>query len=198
MISVFRMKRPMANFIDMPCDVPTVTARNVLLEKAAQSGAKALLFIDDDMEFLPDSYDRLNRIKADIVTGLFYTRSTPSAPTIMLRKDEGEGKFSLRSIVPDGNVQDIHACGLAFTLVRRPVILWALAESAKTGIPPFRHILFSEDMDFTNRATLAGFSAKCDTSVIIAHRGDIGFAGQPETTVPTSGHLKSPFMSAGR
>lgn len=187
------MKRPHRSYFDLPCDVPTTTARNILLEAALASGARALLFIDSDMEFLPDAFEKLDKIKAEIVTGLFYTRHTPSTPTIMLRSDEKDGKYSLRSIVPDGNIQDIHACGLAFTIIRRPVLEWAVKESIATGLPPFRHLVLGEDMDFVDRATRAGFKAKCDTSVIIAHRGEIGYAGQPETTQPTSGHLKNPF-----
>lgn len=187
------MKKPERTVLDMPCNVPTPTARGVIFEVALQAGVKSVLFIDDDMEFLPDAYERIASLNADICTGLFYTRSTPSTPTIMRRKDEGDGKFSLRSIVPDGKVQDCDACGLAFTLIRRPVIEWAAKESAKHGLPPFRHILFGEDIDFTNRATQAGFKAKCDTGCVIAHRGDIAFAGQPELTSPLSRHLSWPY-----
>jgi len=145
------------------------------------------------MEFTADAYDRLAKVKADIVCGLFYTRSTPSTPTVMVRADEGDGKFSLRSIVPDGKVQEIHACGMAFTLIRESAIKWAIEDSVKTGLPPFRHVVLSEDLDFVNRATMAGLSAKCDTSVVIGHRGEICFAGQPELTHPLSGHLTNPF-----
>ena len=187
------LKKPQATIFNMPCGVPTVSARNTSLEIAHTSGVKSLLFIDDDMEFHGDAYERLNLVKADIVCALMFTRSAPSSPTVMIRKMEEGDKFSLRSIVPDGKIQDVHACGMAFTLLRRPVIEWAIADSAKSGLPPFRHIILGEDLDFVNRATMAGFSAKCDTSVITSHRGDIGFAGQPELVNPMSGHLTNPL-----
>lgn len=191
--SYLGLKRPNKTIFNMPCDVPTVSARNTSLEIAHESGAKALLFIDSDMEFLADSYERLNRVKADIVCGLFYTRSAPSCPTIMIKQAEDDGKHSLRSIVPDDKVHDIDACGMAFTLIREPVIKWAIAESVKKGIPPFRHVVFGEDLDFMMRAVQSGFTAKCDTSVKIAHRGDVAFNGQPELCSPLSGHLNHPF-----
>ncbi len=177
----------------MPCEVPTVSARNESISLTYQSGAKALLFIDSDMEFLSDAYKKLDTHKADIVCGLFHTRSTPSTPTVMVRSPEADGKFSLRSIVPDKKVHAIDACGMAFTLIRRPVIEWAMKEAAEKNLPPFRHVIFGEDLDFVMRARQEGFIAKCDTSVLIAHRGDVGFNGQPEFTNPLSGHLNNPF-----
>jgi GT2 family glycosyltransferase len=111
----------------------------------------------------------------------------------MVKQLEAEGKYSLRSIVPDDQVQDIDACGMAFTLIREPVIKWALSESVAKGIPPFRHVIFGEDIDFVLRAREAGFTAKCDTTVRIAHRGDIGFNGQPELCQPMAVHLNHPF-----
>jgi len=178
----------------MPCDVPTVSARNTSLQIAAEAGAKALLFIDSDMEFLGDAYAKLAAIpKCDIACGLFFTRSAPSSPTVMIRQEEPDNQFSLRSIVPDGKVQEIDACGMAFTLIRDSVIKWAVEQSKKDSIPPFRHVVFGEDLDFVMRARKAGFVAKCDTSIIIAHRGDVGFAGQPELCSPMAGHLNHPF-----
>ena len=194
--SYIRLKLPDKTIFNMPCDVPTVSARNTSLAIAAEAGAKALLFIDSDMEFLGDSYRRLSAVKADIVCGLFHTRSAPSTPTIMVKHAEEEGKFSLRSIVPDGKVHEIDACGMAFTLIREPVIKWAAKESAEKGIPAFRHVVFGEDLDFVMRARNAGFKAKCDTSIQIAHRGDVGFNGQPELVNPLSGHLNHPFGNA--
>ena len=192
--SYLRLQLPGMKVFNMPTDVPTVSARNTALQVAHEMGAKALLFIDSDMEFQSDAYQRLNKVKGDIVCGLFYTRSAPSVPTIMVSQAEDDGKnFSLRTIVPDGKVMDVDACGMAFTLIREPVMKWAIEKSVKDGLPPFRHVVFGEDLDFCMRARKAGFSVKCDTSVKIAHRGDVGFNGQPELVNPQSGYLNHPF-----
>lgn len=180
---------------NMPCDVPTVSARNTSIQIAHEVGAKALLFIDSDMEFQADAYQRLQKVRGDIVCGLFYTRSAPSVPTIMVSQPDTDGGkgFTLRTVVPSGGIMDADACGMAFTLIREPVIKWAIEQSKKDALPPFRHVVFGEDLDFCLRARKAGFIIKCDTSIRIAHRGDVAFNGQPELVSPQSGYLNHPF-----
>jgi len=80
MQSYLRLQLPGMKIFNMPTDVPTVSARNTSIQIAHELGAKALLFIDSDMEFQSDAYQRLQKVKGDIVCGLFYTRSAPSVP----------------------------------------------------------------------------------------------------------------------
>jgi hypothetical protein len=175
----------------LPMDRPTTSARSDAIVQAKQIEAESLLFIDSDMEFEPDLYDRLNAVDADIVCGLFWAKRIPSFPTITKKETQPDGKVGLRTIVPDGSVMEIDACGMAATLIRKRVLNWA-------EYPAFVHAGYiSEDLEFCLRAKQAGFTIKCDTSLKVAHRGDIAFNGQPVLTHPDMSSLSFPFGEIG-
>lgn len=172
-----------------PMDRPTTSARSDAVELARQVNADALLFIDSDMEFEPDLYDRLKAIDADISCGLFWTKHIPSFPTIGRKVEMEDGTHSIKSIMPDGKVQDVDACGMAATLIRKNVL-----QDDRFKYPAFQHLgALSEDFVFCLRARDAGYSIKCDTSLKVAHRGDVAFNGQPILTHPDLKTLSEPF-----
>lgn len=175
----------------MPIDRPTTGSRSDAVRIAQDYGVEALLFIDSDMEFRPDMYERLNAVDADIVCGMFWQRRVPSNPTICKRSKGPNGEDILKAIVPDGKVQDIDACGMAATLIRRPVLEWA-------QYPAFKHLgWISEDYEFCLQAREHGFTIKCDTGCQVAHRGDIAFNGQPVLSYAGMNDLSFPFGEDG-
>lgn len=174
-----------------PVDRPTTSSRSDAIVNAKEFEVESLLFVDSDMEFEPDAYERLKAVDADIVCGLFWQRRVPSFPTITKRIKKEDGTDGLQTIVPDGTVQDVDACGMAFTLLRKPVLDWAT-------YPSFQHLgWISEDYAFCLKARDAGFRIKCDTSLQIAHRGDVAFNGQPILTHPDCSSLSFPFGEVG-
>jgi glycosyltransferase involved in cell wall biosynthesis len=176
-----------------PVDQPTATARSEAFQTARDVDADALLFIDSDMEFQPDLYQRLNKIDADIACGLFWTKRIPSFPTICVKAKMTDGTDALKNIVPNGKVMDADACGMAATLIRRKVL-----QSDRFAYPAFKHLGYmGEDFHFCLVARDAGFTIKCDTSVKVAHRGDIAFNGQPILTHPDLKQLTNPFGEVG-
>lgn len=187
--SLWALKLPnkpnMMTFV--PTDRPTTSARSDALRTAKEFNAESVLFVDSDMEFEPDAYERLKKVKGDIVCGLFFNRSAPCYPTICIKEKAEDGTDRLKTIIPDGKIQDVDACGMAFTLIRKPVI-------QHFDYPAFQHLGFlSEDYSFCLRARQAGFSVRCDTSLLISHRGDIGFAGQPTLRTEESSALSFPY-----
>lgn len=178
--------------VSFAVDRPTTSARSDAIKQAAEWGAEALLFIDSDAEFEPDAYRRLRKVDADICCGLFWNRVIPSYPTICVRDKKEDGTDALRTIAPPfGDVREVDACGMHFTLIRKPVLKWA-------QYPAFQHLgALSEDFVFCLRAKDAGFRIKCDTGLRIAHRGDVGFNGQPVTTHPEVQDLSFPFGVSG-
>jgi len=176
-----------------PMDRPTASARSDAFRIARELDAEALLFIDSDMEFQPDLYRRLVSVDADIVCALFWTKRIPSYPTICTKVKMPDGTDSLKTINPTGKVMDVDACGMAATLIRRPVL-----QSPRFEYPAFKHLgSIGEDYFFCLHARDAGFTIKCDTSIRVAHRGDVAFNGQPILTHPDLQTLSHPFGEVG-
>lgn len=173
-----------------PMDRPQASARSDAFRIARDVDADALLFVDSDMEFQPDLYERLNAVDADIVCGLFWTKRIPSYPTICKRsKHPKDGSDTLSPILPDGKVQEVDACGMAATLIRRSVL-----QHERFEYPAFKHLgAIGEDYFFCLHARDAGFTIKCDTGLKVAHRGDVAFNGQPILTHPDLKTLSHPF-----
>lgn len=189
-----RHKIPDDTLSFFPMDRPTTSARSDAVELARQLGAEALLFIDSDMEFEEDLYERLLAVDADIACGLFWSKQVPSFPTICRKVKMEDGTDSLKTIVPDDTVQEIDACGMAATLIRKSVL-----QHERFKYPAFQHLgALSEDFAFCLHAKDAGFSIKCDTSIKVAHRGDVAFNGQPILTHPDLKTLSHPFGEVGR
>lgn len=171
----------------MPMDRPTTSARSDALRIAKEIGAESLLFIDSDMEFEPDAYERLKKVDGDIVCAMFFRRGLPSFPTITERGKAADGSDILIPINPSGPIRDIDGCGMAFTLIRRPVI-------EAFDYPAFKHVgAISEDFVFCLEAKDKGFTIRCDPSILIAHRGDVAFAGQPTLSYEGMDDLQYPF-----
>ena len=175
----------------MPVDRPTTGARSDAVRIAKDVGAESLLFIDSDMEFQPDLYRRLLAVDADIVCALFWQRRVPSFPTITVRGKAKDGTDVLETILPTGRVENVDACGMAATLIRKKVLDWC-------DYPAFQHLgAMSEDFVFCLKARDAGFSIKCDTSLKVAHRGDVAFNGQPILSYRGMTELSFPFGEVG-
>lgn len=174
-----------------PTDRPTTSARSDAVKMAKELEVDALLFIDSDMEFQSDLYRRLLAVEADIACGMFWTKRIPSYPTICVKAKAEDGTDLLRTIVPDGKIQSVDACGMAATLIRKKVLDWS-------DYPSFQHLgAISEDFVFCLKARDAGFSVKCDTSLKVAHRGDIAFNGQPILSYAGMAELSFPFGEVG-
>ena len=177
----------------LPMDRPTASARSDAFQIAREVDADALLFIDSDMEFQPDLYERLQNVSADIACGLFWTKRIPSYPTICVKDKKSDGTDALAPILPSGGIMNVDACGMAATLIRRSVL-----QSDRFAYPAFKHpAVIGEDYLFCLHARDAGFSIKCDTSIRVAHRGDVAFNGQPILTHPDLKTLSHPFGEVG-
>ena len=176
-----------------PMDRPTASARSDAFKMARELDADALLFIDSDMEFQPDLYRRLEYVDADVVAALTWTKRIPSYPTQCRRVKAQDGTDALAPIIPDGEIQDIDATGMAATLIRRKVL-----QADRFEYPAFKHLgAIGEDYLFCLHARDAGFSIKCDTRLKVAHRGDVAFNGQPILTHPDLKTLSHPFGEVG-
>lgn len=150
-------------------------ARNCLAKKACEEGYDRIMWIDSDMVFEPDLFERLSaRLDEgrDFVTGLYFSRRMPIIPMIYSEvacylKD---GKQIPTSVeyrdYPKDSMFKVQGCGFGGCMMTTKMVL-DLAE--KYGLP-FSPILgFGEDLSFCQRATQAGYDLYCDSSIKLGH-----------------------------
>lgn len=150
-------------------------ARNCLAKKACEEGYDRIMWIDSDMVFEPDLFERLSaRLDEgfDFITGLYFSRRMPIIPMIYSEvacylKD---GKQIPTSVeyrdYPKDSLFKVQGCGFGGCMMTTKMVL-DLAE--KYGLP-FSPILgFGEDLSFCQRATQAGYDLYCDSSIKLGH-----------------------------
>lgn len=129
-----------------------------------------LLWIDDDMEFAPDSLRRLLAHDVPVVGGLCHMRRPPYY-AVALREDGSDLFFA--SMPPEGLV-GVDATGAGFLLVRRDV---AEAVAARFGNGSWwqsgEGLYQPEDWAFCKRARHCGFPIMVDCSLDIGHVAEV-------------------------
>lgn len=149
-------------------------ARNKLAEKAINDGFDRILWLDTDMVFQPDLFERLS---ADLdegreyVCGLCTTRRDPIIPVIYdyIKFTEKDGPQSHCILdYPKDKVFEIAASG--FGCVMMTVQL--AKDIGEVFGHPFAPIPgFGEDLSFCMRASQMGRRMFCDPSVRLGHIG---------------------------
>ena len=150
-------------------------ARNSLAEKACNQGFDRILFLDSDMVFEPDLYERLSaRLDEgyDFVTGLYFSRRMPIIPMIynevIFRERDGR-KIPVCtefSDYPRESFFQIQGCGFGGCMLTTKMLL----EIGKKFGLPFSPVLgFGEDLSFCLKAEQAGFDLYCDSTIKLGH-----------------------------
>lgn len=150
-------------------------ARNCLAKKACEEGYDRIMWIDSDMVFEPDLFERLSaRLDEgrDFITGLYFSRRMPIIPMIYSEvacylKDGKQIPTSVEyKDYPKDSLFKVQGCGFGGCMMTTKMVL-DLAE--KYGLP-FSPILgFGEDLSFCQRATQAGYDLYCDSSIKLGH-----------------------------
>ena len=136
-------------------------ARNAIWLAAQKCGAENLLFLDDDMTFTPEMFDALRATSGDIVSALCFVRAQPpTRPAMFRRRDDGHYESILS--YQQNTVMPVDATGLAFTLIRKPVL-------DALEAPFTRESSKGEDITFCERARAAGFTVAVNTGVKVGH-----------------------------
>jgi hypothetical protein len=149
-------------------------ARNYLMEKAIESGAKYMLFVGEDTVLPYDGFLKLHKTAEEnpnsVVVGVYYIKC--SSPMIMIKKDD----YITPADVAPGQVYEIHTAGLDCALI--PV---SILEQMKEEHPelPFcciyngelrgGPVFVGEDNFFQHRLRKAGYKLLCNTDVQCLH-----------------------------
>ncbi len=142
-------------------------ARNIIIQQALDNNCTHVLFLDDDMEFPPDTLMKLLGHNVDGVMGLYLMRTYPHFPVAFDRAfPNGFNKFMYLSPEVTGLVPITNG-GLGCVLIKTEVFKkmqkpWVtLGEIDKEG--------WCDDVSFFNRYREAGFKLYLDTNLRVGH-----------------------------
>ncbi len=146
-------------------------SRNKLAERAINSTADYVLWLDSDMTFMPDTLDMmldtLKKNNYEILTGMYFRRRPPFTPTL----------FEELRILPTGTVTkefdeipdeifEVAGCGFGCVLMSRN-ILWNVFCQNGNMFAPINGV--GEDLSFCWRARRIGHKIYCDPSIALGH-----------------------------
>lgn len=146
-------------------------SRNKLAERAINSDADYVLWLDSDMTFVPDTLDMmLDTLKTnnyEMLTGMYFRRRPPFTPTL----------FEELRILPTGTVTkefddipdaifEVAGCGFGCVLMARNV-LWNVFCQNGNMFSPINGV--GEDLSFCWRARRCGHKIYCDPTIALGH-----------------------------
>lgn len=152
-------------------------ARNKLAEKAVKDGFDRVLWLDSDMVFGRDLFQRLSaRLDEgyDIVTGLYFARKPPFKPVVykscyLKATDSGaEPVAESYEDYPTDGIFEVASCGFGACMMNAGI----LKEITDNFGAPFSPELgFGEDFSFCRRASELGYRMWCDPAIKLGHMG---------------------------
>lgn len=135
--------------------------RENLVQKALDMKCTHLLFIDTDMVFEKDAFERLLKHKKDIVGVTYNTRKQPSQKILWQSVGKPKGDFYEVEGVPTGfmliNLK-------VFKKLPHPWFFWEVDSLGQT--------VTGEDFWFCTRAREKGYEVWVDLSIPVKHVGD--------------------------
>lgn len=170
--SLMSLKRPAESAFYFESFSLVYFARNDICDALLKEDWDYLLFVDSDMVFPPDSFERLMALNADIATAVYYGRSGKHQPQVYSRiyprTNEALQICERFTEVPDG-VFEVEGCGMGLCLIKREVI----EAVTKEWYAPFEPLPgLGEDFSFCYKARERGFKILADSTIEVGHIGE--------------------------
>lgn len=143
-------------------------SRNILAEKALKDGFDAVLWLDSDMVFQPDLFEKLSADleKWECVTGIYSTRKPKYVPCIFSDITPGKPAKPIEKIPSEPF--EVAGCGFGAVMMRTSLIK-DIGEQYGRPFSPASGL--GEDLSFCARATKLGHKIMCDPAVRLGHVG---------------------------
>lgn len=133
-----------------------------------------LLFIDSDITFPPDAITKLLLDEKDIVSGLYYKKTTTPQPVAWTTEWLADGSVKFKPLDGEGDLIECGAVGMGFCLIKTKV----LKDVANTFHTCFQHMNgMGEDLSFCIRAQQLGYKIYVDTTFKLGHIGAYNYDG---------------------
>lgn len=162
------LKLPAKLHLQMNCYVHD--AREKIAQEAIRTGMSHVMFIDQDMEFPPESIDKLIEQDKDIIGGLYYRRQAPHLPTI---NDLVDGKIVVPRKFPLDKTFKMWSVATGFMLVKTEV--FKKIEPPWFSFGTYKGQKMGEDVYFCWKANKKGFEVWCDPTIKLGHVGEYSF-----------------------
>ena len=164
-----RMGNPQVAFINNSL---VYDARNEICLQAINEGFDEVLFIDSDMIFPDDAYEKLEALDSDIATGVYYGRAGRHIPIVytkVIPRSESKGAEAVYKVeIPSGTFT-VEGCGMGMCLIRTEVIKELCKAHNNAPFEPFLGL--GEDLAFCYRATQSGYKIKANAYIPLSHIG---------------------------
>lgn len=153
-------------------------ARNQLCQIAIDGNFDRVLWLDSDMSFRPDLWERLNADMdegRELVSGLYFTRKRPIKPTVYasIFMDGGGVPHALAyKNWPKDEIFRIAGCGFGAVMCSVD-LLRQVREKYRLPFSP--ELGFGEDLSFCRRAEALGVALWCDPRIPLGHVGQAMF-----------------------
>lgn len=154
-------------------------ARNRAVIEAISHNCTHILFIDDDMTFLPDAVERLVEQDKDIIGALCFGRTDNPYPIAKKIIKNEIVDYTWPAVSTWKETTEVDGTGTGFLLIKTDVFkriqppFFAFRPASEFGLKelPFPDDEISEDTHFMLKAKMAGYQIWVDPTIIIGHHG---------------------------
>ena len=138
-------------------------SRDNLAKKAIEGDYDWVLWLDADMVFDEDIYDKLKETGKDFVTGLYMGRHGKNLPCVFNTIDPPNRKVSINWAKA---LEPIEGCGFGCVLIKTDILkdVFARYETCFRPVPKF-----GEDIAFCSRALERGYDIWQANNVLVGH-----------------------------
>lgn len=158
--------------------------RNYCVVQAQRNGSDYLLFIDDDMTFLPITLEELLRHKKEVVGVNSYSRCLPLSSTVGLMDKDGKymhpdkhTEWEMR--IPD-KLFKAYFVGAGILLINMEVFNKIKKPYFEFIMGKEGQIVHGEDGSFCDKVKKAGVDVWCDPEIYVGHLGEYEFKKSEE------------------
>ena len=137
-----------------------VSARSWIIQKAIDDGKTHVLFVDSDMNFPPDSLERLLEAKKDIIGTEYYMRKFPK-----------EATFAPLDAKKDGELYKARFCGTGLMLIDLKIFEKMPKPWFNNGRDDKGQVVIGEDAWLCLTAQDNGFEVWIDPTIPVGHLG---------------------------
>lgn len=143
-------------------------SRNKLAAKAMKEEADYILWLDSDMVFSPDLLEKLIDDDKDMVSGIYFRRTSPWTPVIFKDSELKDSRLEWTDYVeyPKETLFKVAGAGFGCVLMKTDILFDMVGRFGDWFSPLYNS---GEDLSFCYRARELGYEIWCDSRVKCGH-----------------------------